>query len=72
MVFQEPMTSLNPVMRIGPQIEEAIRAHEPIISAGLRGKKDYLKRWNTHRCRNRKFALANTLINFPAACGNAR
>ncbi len=29
MVFQEPMTSLNPVMRIGAQIEEAIRAHEP-------------------------------------------
>jgi peptide/nickel transport system permease protein len=32
MVFQEPMTSLNPVMRIGPQIEEAIRAHEPGIT----------------------------------------
>ncbi len=29
MVFQEPMTSLNPVMRVGKQIEEAIRAHEP-------------------------------------------
>src|ERR1700730_4795224 len=29
MVFQEPMTSLNPVMRIGTQIEEAIRAHQP-------------------------------------------
>ena len=28
MVFQEPMTSLNPVMRIGAQIEEAIRAHQ--------------------------------------------
>ncbi len=28
MVFQEPMTSLNPVMRIGAQIEEAIVAHE--------------------------------------------
>jgi oligopeptide/dipeptide ABC transporter ATP-binding protein len=32
MVFQEPMTSLNPVMRIGAQIEEAIHAHEPTLS----------------------------------------
>jgi oligopeptide/dipeptide ABC transporter ATP-binding protein len=29
MIFQEPMTSLNPVMRVGEQIEEAILAHEP-------------------------------------------
>ena len=29
MVFQEPMTALNPVVRVGTQIEEAIRAHEP-------------------------------------------
>mgnify|MGYP005845068935 CR=1 FL=1 len=27
MVFQEPMTSLNPVMTIGAQIEEAVRLH---------------------------------------------
>jgi peptide/nickel transport system ATP-binding protein len=33
MVFQEPMTSLNPVMRIGAQIEEAIRAHDGKISS---------------------------------------
>jgi len=32
MIFQEPMTSLNPVMRIGPRIEEAILAHEPAIA----------------------------------------
>jgi oligopeptide/dipeptide ABC transporter ATP-binding protein len=34
MVFQEPMTSLNPVMRIGRQIEEAIRAHESRLAGG--------------------------------------
>jgi peptide/nickel transport system ATP-binding protein len=33
MVFQEPMTALNPVMRIGKQIEEAVRAHNPTLDA---------------------------------------
>jgi len=28
MIFQDPMTSLNPVTRVGPQIQEAMTAHE--------------------------------------------
>jgi len=30
MVFQDPMTSLNPVFRVGDQIAEGIRAHFPV------------------------------------------
>ncbi len=33
MVFQDPMTSLNPTMTIGSQIGEAVRVHEPGISS---------------------------------------
>ena len=32
MIFQEPMTSLNPVFRIGMQIEEVIELHNPEMS----------------------------------------
>ena len=32
MIFQEPMTALDPVLRIGDQIEEAIHVHMPGIS----------------------------------------
>jgi oligopeptide/dipeptide ABC transporter ATP-binding protein len=32
MVFQEPMTCLNPVMRVGDQIAEAVLAHEAVGS----------------------------------------
>ncbi len=36
MVFQEPMTSLNPLMKCGKQIEEAITAHEKLEKAEVK------------------------------------
>jgi peptide/nickel transport system ATP-binding protein/oligopeptide transport system ATP-binding protein len=36
MIFQEPMTSLNPVFSIGDQIMETIAAHERLSQADLR------------------------------------
>jgi peptide/nickel transport system ATP-binding protein len=38
MVFQEPMTSLNPVLSIGRQITEAIRRHEPLSARAARAR----------------------------------
>ena len=36
MIFQEPMTALNPVMRVGDQIAEAVLAHHPISKTEAR------------------------------------
>ena len=38
MIFQEPGTSLNPVMRIGDQIVEAIEAHTALRGAAARAR----------------------------------
>jgi oligopeptide/dipeptide ABC transporter ATP-binding protein len=36
MIFQEPMTSLNPTMKIGRQIEESIKTHQSVSGAQAR------------------------------------
>ncbi len=38
MIFQEPMTCLNPVVRVGAQVIEAIQLHEDISKADARAR----------------------------------
>ncbi|MEN3162412.1 ABC transporter ATP-binding protein [Tistrella mobilis] len=38
MIFQEPMTALNPVMRIGAQIDEVLRIHTQFSAADRRAR----------------------------------
>jgi peptide/nickel transport system ATP-binding protein len=44
MVFQEPMTSLNPVLRVGRQISEVVRRHEGVSRQAARARATELLR----------------------------
>ena len=71
MIFQEPMTSLNPVHTIGEQIAEAVRIHEGAgrAAAMARARGDAAPGAHS-RCATA--GCATIRISSPAACASAR
>jgi peptide/nickel transport system ATP-binding protein len=63
MVFQDPQSSLNPVYRVGDQIAEQIRAHEPFVSKAqaLRRAGELMERARIPRARERVRAYPHEL-----------
>jgi len=68
MIFQEPMLSLNPVMRVGLQVEEALHRHRR-----MSGARHAHARWNCcRRSASRMPYAGSTSIrsSSPAACAS--
>jgi ABC-type dipeptide/oligopeptide/nickel transport system ATPase component len=71
MIFQEPMTSLNPVFSIGDQIAEAMRRHETSAAAARRaGPRGRDADQGRHPV-GRASARPTTRISCRAACASA-
>ena len=70
MVFQEPMTSLNPVLTIGRQITETLEQHQRRRPRdGGRGARSSCWRWSASPTRSA--GCGSIRISFPAACASA-
>ena len=71
MIFQDPMTSLNPVYRVGWQIAEQVQAHEQHLEgrgAQARGRAARAR----SASRSRSGAPTTTRTSSRAACASAR
>ena len=70
MVFQDPLTSLNPLYRIGDQIVETIRTHTPRVARRRRASgPSRCCRRSASRARGRASTAIRT--SSPAACASA-
>lgn len=56
MIFQDPMTSLNPTQRIGKQIEEAVRVHETVSEQEARQRAISMLEKSVSRDRKKEFS----------------
>ena len=69
MVFQDPSRSLNPTMRIGKQVTEAVRAHLPLDRAAARERAIELLALVV--CRRPSAASRSTRTSSRAGCASA-
>jgi ABC-type microcin C transport system duplicated ATPase subunit YejF len=69
MIFQEPMTALNPVMSIGRQVAESAEAHFPSWT-GREARRKALPRWRQSRFPRRRGATESIRISSPAGSGS--
>jgi peptide/nickel transport system ATP-binding protein len=70
MIFQDPMMTLNPVLRIDTQMIEAVRAHESVSEKAARDRAES-RRSPGSASRRRKSGSLPIRISFPAACASA-
>ena len=70
MIFQEPMSALNPVYTVGEQIVETLRLHEALSGRAARRRGDRDARTGS-ACPTRRAASAPIRTSSPAACASA-
>lgn len=68
MIFQEPMTSLNPVFTIGYQIEESLILHKGMDKKAARQQAIHLL--ELLEFRRQENVWMNIRISFPEVCGS--
>ncbi len=67
-VFQEPMSSMDPLMRIGGQVEEVLRIHTDL--PGRSGSGWRWRPWRLWNCRTRRGSMRSIPTSSPAVCSS--
>ena len=70
MIFQEPMTSLNPVFTVGDQITEAMRAHDRSVISSAASRPARSTRWPACASPRRRGGSTSIRTRCPAACAS--